>query len=128
MKNLKTAFISIVLSAIAIPAMSQETPPKGYYSLDQLAPVVEQEAQNLFVVKRGASFRLTLDEWAKKSGWQPIAWKLPEEFDLTLGADAEFSGDFITVTERLLKAIGSDLSIRIRFNKGNKLAVVEPLR
>lgn len=128
MKNLKTALLSLILSISSISAFGQESPPKGYLSLDQLAPVIDKETQNIFVVKRGASFRLTLDEWAKKSGWQPIAWKLPEEFDLTLGADAEFSGDFITVTERFIKALGSDLALRVRFNKGNKLAVVEPLR
>jgi len=81
-----------------------------------------------FDAVRGASLRGTLEQWARQAGWQPLTWKLPEDTDFTLGASARFDGDFITATRNFVAALGSEAQLRVRFNQGNRLAVVEPLQ
>lgn len=72
--------------------------------------------------------RATLEQWARQAGWQPLAWKLPEDTDFTLGASARFEGDFITATRNFVASLGAEAELRVRFNQGNRLAVVEPLQ
>lgn len=111
--------------------------PDGYTSLDQYgqqdvkkvedAPAVPLDKQNLtYVVESGASFRETLDLWLERVGWQKLSWKLPADTDFTLGAHAEFTGDFITATSSFINSLGAEAKIRVHFKKGNRLMVVEP--
>lgn len=82
----------------------------------------------LFDAVRGASLRATLEQWARQAGWQPLAWKLPDDTDFTLGASARFEGDFVTATRNFVAALGAEANLRVRFNQGNRLAVVEPMQ
>lgn len=90
--------------------------------------VTPAAAPTLFDAVRGASLRATLEQWARQAGWQPLAWKLPEDTDFTLGASARFEGDFVTATRNFVASLGAEAELRVRFNQGNRLAVVEPLQ
>jgi hypothetical protein len=57
---------------------------------------------------------------------QPLSWGLPEDTDFTLGANGEFPGDFITATRAFVKSLGSEAELKVHFNQGNLLVVVEP--
>lgn len=115
----------------AAPAFAQ-APPQGYIPLEQYGAPPDTAGQpvevpKVFEVVRGASLRATLERWAKESGWQPLSWGLPEATDFTLGADGQFSGDFITATRSFVNSLGSEAKLRVQFNQGNRLVVVEPL-
>jgi len=86
--------------------------PSGYLSLEQYDSArqkpAEAKASVVYEAVRGASLRATLEHWAALSGWQPLAWKLPEETDFTLGASARFEGDFITATRAFVASLGPE--------------------
>lgn len=92
------------------------------------APKAEAPAQQEFTVVRGDSLRATLERWSKQAGWQEIAWKLPEDSDFTLGANATFNADLVTATRAFVRALGIEAELRVRFSQGNKLMIVEPLK
>lgn len=104
--------------------------PEGYLALDKFGETTSPaEATALvFTAERGASLRATLEQWAQKAGWQPISWKLPEDTDFTLGAAGTFNGDFVTATRAFVNALGSEADLRVHFNQGNRLMVVEPAK
>lgn len=128
----KALFVTLALLLGAVyPAAAQQA-PSGYLSLDQYEqtrqPAPKATAPVVYEVVRGTSLRATLERWASISGWQPLAWKLPEETDFTLGASAKFEGDFITATRAFVASLGPEAELRVRFNQGNRLVVVEPLQ
>jgi hypothetical protein len=123
----KAFFLCVALAmGAALPAAAQ-TPPAGYVTLDQLPTAESQPVANgMYEAVTGASLRATLERWAKTSGWQPVVWKLPEDTDFTLGGSGRFEGDFITATRAFVDSLGPEADLRVRFNQGNRLVVVEP--
>lgn len=128
----KAAIASLIfLTGGSLSAYAQQA-PSGYLALDQYETASPSGSaapgSGVFEAVRGASLRATLEAWAVQAGWQPLAWKLPEDTDFTLGASARFDGDFATATRSFVSALGAEAEIRVRFNQGNRLAVVEPLQ
>ena len=131
----KAIFATIaLLVGASLPAAAQTAPsaPSGYLSLEQYDQSRQTEPKaavpTVYEVVRGASLRATLERWALASGWQALAWKLPEETDFTLGAAARYEGDFVTATRAFINSLGPEAELRVRFNQGNRLVVVEPLQ
>ncbi len=128
---MKKAVFASLLFLVGGHAFAQQ-PPSGYLSLEQYETATVKPATAsvpvVYEAVRGASLRATLERWASLSGWQPLAWKLPEETDFTLGASARFEGDFVTATRAFVSALGPEAELRVRFNQGNRLVVVEPLQ
>ncbi len=128
----KAVLATLVLLVGGLPAAFAQKAPAGYLSLEQYDSArqkpAEAKAAVVYEAVRGASLRATLERWAVQSGWQPLAWKLPEETDFTLGASARFEGDFLTATRAFVASLGPEAELRVRFNQGNRLVVVEPLQ
>lgn len=112
----------------ALPTAPQAASGSPAEATPAFQGVTSAAAPTLFDAVRGASLRATLEQWARQAGWQPLAWKLPEDTDFTLGASARFEGDFITATRNFVASLGAEAELRVRFNQGNRLAVVEPLQ
>lgn len=128
----KAAFATLALLVGGLTSAHAQQAPSGYLSLEQYDSArqkpTEAKASGVYEAVRGASLRATLERWASLSGWQPLAWKLPEETDFTLGASARFEGDFITATRAFVASLGPEAEMRVRFNQGNRLVVVEPMQ
>ena len=75
---------------------------------------------------KGESLRFTLNDWAKRAGWQPVVWHLPDTTDYTLEASASFTGSFETNITALVDAFGSDAKFKLILNPSNKVISVEP--
>lgn len=130
--------VTLALLLGVCPLSNAQEVPAGYTSIDQygqsdavkveeVKPAVPLDQQNLtYVVEPGASFRDTLESWLTRVEWQKLAWKLPPDTDFTLGARAEFTGDFVTVTKKFVNSLGSEAKFNVHFKKGNRLLVVEP--
>lgn len=134
MNKLTVLALTLASALSAGSCLAQSAPPSGYLSLDQYGqakdsavPAVAKPGA-LFEATRGASLRATLEKWVADAGWQPLAWKLPDETDFTLGASAKFQGDLVTATKAFIEALGPEAELRVRFNSGNRLVVVEPLK
>jgi hypothetical protein len=130
MTHVSISGLVLALSLGCASLSHAQATPSGYTSLEGYSENVGSAdgspAIPEFKAERGASLRTTLELWAEQAGWQPLSWKLPEETDFTLGASHTFKGDFVSVTRAFVAALGPEAELRVAFNQGNLLMVVEP--
>lgn len=117
---------ALSLASLAAFASNDDYVPLDTYGVERSALV--QSPESLFEAVKGASLRVTLDSWAKISGWQAIVWELPPDTDFTLGASARFQGDFLSATKALIQALGPQANLRVRIHHANRVIVVEAVQ
>jgi hypothetical protein len=99
--------------------------PGNTASAPTMAPVALPPSTATWRLRAGAPLRDVLYDWSRRAGWT-LVWD--SEYQYTLDADAQFSGDFPAAVTQLFHALG-DLNPPLypALYQGNRVLAVKAL-